>query len=262
MILDKIIERKREEVAALQRRRPLSAVSAEAGAADAPRGFVSALAAGPFVAVIAEIKRKSPSAGVIRRDYDAAALARAYRSGGAAALSVLTDEHFFGGRLEHAAEARSAAPLPVLRKDFLIDPYQVFESRAAGSDAVLLIVRILEGGLLGEMLAVARELGMAALVEVHNAAEAERAAAAGAEIIGINNRDLDSLAVDLATTESVARGIPAGRVIVGESGIGSAQDVERLARAGVRAVLVGELLLRSGDIVKATQALGGVPRVI
>lgn len=260
MILDEIVLHKRQEVADAQVRRPMTDVRAAAERAPEPRDFRGALADRPDVALIAEIKRSSPSAGLIREDFDPAVIADCYRTAGAAAMSVLTDERFFAGRLEYIALARAAASVPVLRKDFIIDAYQVYEARAAGADAILLIVRILSDEQLGDYLVLARSLGMAALVETHSAEEIERAIRAGAVIIGINNRDLDTLTVDLATTESLAEQIPPDRVIVSESGISSREDVERLSACGVCAVLVGETLMRSPDITEAARALVGVER--
>lgn len=260
MILDEIVERKRQEVAALRAERPVGELRAMAEAMPPARDFRRAITERPDVALIAEIKRASPSAGVIREDFDAALIAGWYRTAGAAAMSVLTDERFFSGKLEYVAQARAAASVPVLRKDFIIDEVQVLEARTAGADAVLLIVRVLSDEQLGDHLVLARELGMAALVETHSAEEVERALRAGAGIIGINNRDLDTLNVDLATTEALAGAIPAGRVVVSESGIASRADVERLAACGVHAVLVGETLMRSADVTGAAHALTGVPR--
>ena len=261
MILDEIVQHKRGEVAESRRWRPLEEVRTRAGDAPPPRDLRRALAERPDVALIAEIKRSSPSAGLIREDFDPGVIASRYQTGGAAAVSALTDEHFFGGRLEYIARAKAAVSIPVLRKDFIIDEYQVCEARGAGADAVLLIVRILSDEQLAAYLALARALGMAALVETHDAEEVGRAVRSGADIIGINNRDLDTLAVDLATTEALAKEIPSGRVIVSESGIASREDVERLAACGVHAVLVGETLMKSEDVVRATQVLTGVPRI-
>ena len=261
MILDEIVRHKRTEVADSRRRLPLEVVRARALGASGPRDFRAALRAGREIALIAEIKRSSPSAGLIREDFDPTAIAASYRAGGAAAISVLTDERFFGGRLEFIAEVRAAAPAPVLRKDFIIDEYQVCEARAAGADAVLLITRILSDRQLVEYLALAGDLGMAALVEVHDADDLHRAVESGAAVIGINNRDLDTLAVDLATTEKLVQAVPAGRVVVSESGIASRRDIERLAACGVHAVLVGETLMKSTDITAAVRELTGVPRV-
>lgn len=261
MILDDILKRKREEVAERRRKLPLEELRERAAAAPPQRDFRRALAERDDVALIAELKRRSPSAGVIRADFDPTAIATAYHAAGAAALSVLTDADFFGGQLEHLADARAATPLPVLRKDFIIDPYQLWEARAAGADAVLLIVRILTDAQLAEYLALADALGMAALVEVHSLREAERGLRSGAAIIGINNRNLATMTVDLSTTPLVARELPRDRIIVSESGIASRRDVELLAANGVNAVLVGESLLRSADLARAARSLVGVPRL-
>ena len=260
MILDEIVEHKRQEVEAARLARPLAAVRTEAGSAPPARDFRRALGERADVALIAEIKRASPSAGVIREDFDPAVIAGCYREAGAAAISVLTDERYFSGRLDAIAQVRGAAAVPVLRKDFVIDAYQVYEARAAGADAILLIVRILSDEQLGDYLVLARELGMAALVEAHDPAEVERALRAGAGIVGLNNRDLDTLNVDLATTEALVEAVPPDRVVVSESGIKARADVERLAACGVHAVLVGETLMRSADIAEAARSLVGVPR--
>ena len=260
MILDEIVQHKLVEVAGSREKRPLAVVRADAGAARPPRDFRRALHDRADVALIAEIKRSSPSAGLIREDFDPGVIADCYRAAGAAAMSVLTDERFFTGKLEYVAQAKAASSVPVLRKDFIIDEYQVYEARAAGADAILLIVRILSDGQLGEHLVLARELGMAALVETHTAKEVGRALRSGADIIGVNNRDLDTLTIDLATTERLVRGIPPGRVIVSESGISSREDIERLAASGIHAILVGETLMKSADITDAARSLTGVAR--
>lgn len=260
MILDEIVQHKRMEVAASREQRPFADVRADARAAPAPREFRRAIGDRADVALIAEIKRSSPSAGLIREDFDPVVIADCYRAAGAAAMSVLTDERFFAGKLEYVAQARAASSVPVLRKDFIIDEYQVYEARAAGADAILLIVRILSDVQLGEYLVLARELGMAALVETHTADDVGRAVRCGADIIGVNNRDLDTLTTDLATTERLVQVIPPGRVIVSESGISSREDVERLAACGIHAILVGETLMKSDDITGAARSLTGVPR--
>jgi indole-3-glycerol phosphate synthase len=260
MILDTIVEHKRGEVAEAKALRPLEQVRAEAGAAPPPRDFRAALTERDDVALIAEIKRSSPSAGLIREDFDPATIAGWYRDAGAAAMSVLTDTNFFGGSLEFVAQARDAAPMPALRKDFVIDPYQIVEARAAGADAVLLIVRILSDEQLADYLALANGLGMAALVETHSRDEVARAVAVGAPIIGINNRDLDTLTIDLGTTRSLAEDVPAGRVLVSESGITSRDDVEQLAASGIHAILVGQTLMQSDDVTEAARALTGVAK--
>jgi indole-3-glycerol phosphate synthase len=233
---------------------------AAAESAAPPRDFNSALRRPGEVALIAEIKRRSPSAGWIREDLSAAEAAAAYASAGAAALSVLTDTDYFGGGLDDLQSARAAVSLPVLRKDFMIDPVQLWEARAAGADAVLLIVRILDDAQLKELGALAEELGMGVLVEVHTAAELERALRADASIIGINSRDLDTFHTDLNVAITLAATIPAGRLVVAESGIRTASDLELVGRAGASAVLVGESLMRQPDLAGATAALLGRPR--
>lgn len=257
-MLARIVASKREEVAALAPRR--AALRAAAEAAPAPRPFDAALRAGPCVGLIAEIKRRSPSAGPIRPDLAVADVARSYAAAGAAALSVLTDREYFGGSLEDLAAARAAVALPILRKDFVVDEAQVWEARAAGADAVLLIVRILDDAQLRGLHALARGLGLGVLVEVHDAAELERALAAGATVVGVNNRDLDTFRTDLAVTLALAGSVPAVGVLVAESGIGGPEAVDRLAAAGVDAVLVGESLMRAGDIEAAARALASRPR--
>lgn len=260
MILDEILRHKREEVANSRKSTPLDELRRIIADSPPPEDFYGAVASGADVTIIAEIKHRSPSAGLIRKDFDIGQIARAYHIGGASAISVLTDKKYFGGELGFIAAAKAASALPALRKDFIIDEYQLFEARAALADAVLLIVRVLSNEQLREYLALAGELGMAALVETHDAAELEQAIAAGAPIIGINNRDLDTLRVDLMTTEVLARNVPEGRIVVSESGIVERRDVEHMALHGAHAVLVGEHLLKSVDIARATADLTGVPR--
>jgi indole-3-glycerol phosphate synthase len=254
--LDEIVESKRREAARLEgeRRR----LEERAAGAPPPRGFANALAAGDDVAVIAEFKRRSPSAGSLAEGAEPAAFARSYADGGAAALSVLTDGPYFGGDLDDLAGARAAVDVPVLRKDFVLGPVQVVEARAAGADAVLLIARILEDGRLEELLAAADALGMDALVEVHGRGELDRALAAGAEVVGVNARDLDSFEVDLSVAEELVGRVPDGRVAVAESGVTGRDDVVRLARAGADAVLVGGWLMDRGP--DAVSELCGVGR--
>jgi indole-3-glycerol phosphate synthase len=259
VILDDIVENKRAEVAEVRRRTSMDEVRRRASAAEPPRPFAETLAGRDDVGLIAEIKHSSPSAGLIRSDFDPAAIASDYQRGGAAALSVLTDERYFGGRLEFICAARDAAELPVLRKEFIIDEYQVIEARAAGADAILLIVRILSDRQLAGYLALCGEAGMAALVEVHDRAELDRALAAGAETIGVNNRDLDTLEVDLGTTEALAGAVPDDRLLVSESGVASRGDVERLAACGVQAVLIGQAFMQAPDLAGAVRELAGVP---
>lgn len=260
--LDRICADKRRHVAACKGRRPLSAVAAAAHAAPPPRGFAAALArataAGGY-GLIAEIKRSSPSAGRIREDFDVTALARAYERGGAACLSVLTDAPYFEGEDAFLGMARDATHLPVLRKDFMLDSYQIVESRALGADCVLLILAALEDAQAGELASVAMALGMDVLAEAHDERELERALALEARLIGINNRDLKTLKVDLATTERLAPRVPADRLIVGESGIARPEDLARLARASVACFLVGESLMRAADVEAATRALLAAP---
>jgi len=246
-ILADILARKRAEVAASRGTAPLAALRARPLYAVPRRGFRAALAAHPAPAVIAELKRQSPSRGRIRDDYDPAAIARGYAAAGATALSVLTDEPFFGGALEHLEAARAACPLPCLRKDFLVDPYQVEEARGAGADCVLLIVAAVSDATARELMAAAEEAGLDVLVEVHDEAELERAAALGATLVGVNNRDLGTFTVSLATTERLAPRIPRGAILVAESGIRSAADVRRMVRVGARAVLVGEAFMERPD---------------
>lgn len=212
------------------------------------------------MAVIAEVKRRSPGAGSIREDLDPSDLAAEYAGSGASAISVLTDRTYFGGGLDDLRRVRARVRRPVLRKDFLIDPVQLDESRAAGADAVLLIVRILEDQLLGELLSGARALGMAALVEVHDAAELERALAAGADVVGINNRDLSTFRSSVTVTLELVRRIPPEVVVVSESGLATREDLATVGAAGADAVLMGEALLRSPRPGDAVAALTGVPR--
>lgn len=209
------------------------------------------------ISLIAEMKRASPSRGPIRPDATVAEVVRAYQEAGARAVSVLTEPSYFGGSLDDLVEARGACELPLLRKDFVVDEYQLLEARAAGADAVLLIVAALEPERLAALMSAASELGMDSLVEVHDEEEVETALEAGAEVIGINNRDLHSLEVDLETTFTLLADIPAGTVVVAESGITTPEDVDRLERAGVDAILVGEALMRADDPVRAVRDLLG-----
>jgi indole-3-glycerol phosphate synthase len=229
---------------------------------SAPRGFRAALARDHRpgrLALIAEIKRASPSKGLIRADFDPQALALACEAGGASCLSVLTDWPSFQGDDAHLDAARRAVALPCLRKDFLIDPWQVGESRAIGADAVLVILALVDDSLAADLLAEARRHGMDALVETHDRAEFERAVALGADMIGVNNRDLRTFVTDLAATEAVLEDLPANTLIVTESGIASAADAARLERAGAQAMLVGESLMRAADVAAATRALLALP---
>lgn len=254
--LQPILQRKRDHVAARKIVRP--AESFDLSAAPAVRGFAAALAAARAAGrtgLIAELKKASPSQGLIRSDFDVAALARAYAKGGATCLSVLTDEPFFQGADANLALARGAVDLPLLRKDFIIDPYQVIESRALGADAMLLIASALPDDRLMELAGEARRLGMDVLVEVHDEAELERALALPTPLIGVNNRDLKTMTVDLETSLRLAARVPADRLLVAESGIRTHEDVRRLAEGGVTTLLVGESLMRQADVEAATRRL-------
>jgi indole-3-glycerol phosphate synthase len=241
-VLERIVAAKRAEVAAARKRTPQVKVDA----APAVRDFVGALRA-KRPAVIAEIKRASPSKGLLRNDFDPAAIAKSYAGGGAACMSVLTDKEFFQGAPEHLAAARAACTLPVLRKDFLIDPYQVYESRALGADCVLLIAACLKDREMRELEKLAQGVGMAVLVEVHDAAELERALALETPLLGINNRNLRSFETRLETTLELLPRIPADRLVITESGILSRADVARMRSHGVQAFLVGEAFMRAND---------------
>jgi indole-3-glycerol phosphate synthase len=261
MILDKIAEHKRREVARAKSRRSLA--SLQRGIAeleDQPRGFLRALrttADSGWTAVIAEVKKGSPSKGVIRADFDPLAIAETYQDNGATCLSVLTDEHFFLGHLNYLGKIREVVGLPLLRKDFICDPYQIYEARVAGADAVLLIAAMLDAGQLAEYNALAAELHLDVLMEVHDEVELGMALATGCELIGINNRNLRTFSTDLATTERLLPLIPDGRFVVAESGIASRSDVLRLQRAGARGFLVGESLMREDDIGAKLRELQG-----
>lgn len=254
MILDEIVAHKRTEVEQARRRLPLSVLLEQVEVAPPQRDYLGALQ-GDRMHLIAEIKRASPSKGPIKRDLDLLGLAQSYIAGGADVISVLTDQRFFGGALDDLERVSRYGTLPLLRKDFLIDPYQVYEAVVAGASSALLIVGIVEDTLLAELIALQRSLGMEPQVEVHDEDQVERALAAGARIIGINNRDLRTFTVDLATTERLRPLIPSECVVVSESGIHTRADVERLERAGVSAIHVGESLMVSADPARKIQEL-------
>ena len=255
--LDEICGTKREEVAARKALATLDDLDRAARDVMPPRGFASALAekARDGFGLIAEIKKASPSKGLIRADFRPAEHALAYQAGGAACLSVLTDAPYFQGHEDYLMDARAACDLPVLRKDFMVDPWQVAEARAIGADAILIIVAALDDSMMAEIEAAALDRGMDVLVEVHDETEMERAARLRSRLIGINNRDLKTFRTDLAATERLAPRAPQGALLVGESGIESHADCARLAAAGVRCFLVGESLMRQHDIEAATRAL-------
>ena len=258
-MLERILSHKREEVALRRDEVGLTEMRRRAAAAPPSRDFLGALA-GDRVAVIAEIKRASPSRGRLAPDLDPAALARQYELGGAAAISVLTDGRFFEGSLADLARARAAVSLPVLRKDFVVDEYQLYEARAAGADAVLLIAAALAQGQLDYLCSVAREIGLTSLVETHGEEEVQRAVARGARLVGVNSRDLRTFGVDLSTVERLGQHVPGSCTLVAESGIHSRVDVERLAAAGADAVLVGEALVKAPDVAAKVAELASVPR--
>lgn len=249
-ILQRILATKRAETAAARRLVSIHEIERRARTAPPPRDFVAALRAKVVAgnaAVIAEIKRASPSKGLLRKDFDPEAIARSYEAGGAACLSVLTDREYFQGAPEHLSAARAACALPVLRKDFIVEPYQVLDARAIGADCILLIAAALAAGALRELERLAHSLGMAVLVEVHEASELEVALTLATPLIGINNRNLRTFATDLQTTLDLLPRVPAGRTVVTESGIRGREDVLHLRKNGIQAFLVGEALMRAPD---------------
>lgn len=256
-VLRKICETKRSEISSL-RQRSEDAFYAEIEQQSSPRGFKSALRARSEVALIAEVKKASPSAGIIRENFSPVELARAYEDGGARCLSVLTDREYFKGDVKYLKEARDAVHIPVLRKDFILDEYQILEARSVGADCVLLIVSALEDDRLAELRELAQELEMDTLVEVHNEHELETALSVGADLIGINNRDLHTFEVDLDTTVGLMPRLPDDVVCVAESGIRSRADVRRMKENGVDAVLVGESLMRADSVEEAAKELSDV----
>lgn len=252
--LERLIASTREEVARRKQERPLSELEREAAARSGGRPFAEALSA-PGTSLIAEHKRRSPSAGAIREGADLEQIVRAYERGGAAALSILTDERNFGGSLDDLRAARAASELPILRKDFTVDVYQLYEAKAAGADAVLLVVGALEPGELGLLHSEARALDLDALVEIHDEEELEAALEIDADVIGINNRNLEDFSVDISRTFELLVDIPAGKTVVSESGISTREQVEELEQVGVDAVLVGETLMRARDPEAAVREL-------
>lgn len=257
MILDEIIANKKEELAETKRRVPLADIKSRATDAGPTRGFGTALAGGEEVRLIAEVKKASPSKGVIREGFDPAAIARSYESSGASCISVLTEQKFFQGRLEYLDALRKTVAIPLLRKDFIVDAYQIIEARAAGADAVLLIAACLERQQLEDFIGIARQFQLDVLVESHTYKELDKSLLAGARLVGINNRDLTTFTVDLQTTIDLMKDIPDDRTVVSESGIRTREDVVKLQRSGVDAILVGESLMREKDIEKKIKELLG-----
>jgi len=257
-ILDEIVAAKRIEVTEAKRRMPIEELEVQAAEAPPVRDFKAALAGPGPIRLIAEVKKASPSAGVIREDFDPVAIARTYQAHGADALSVLTDGPYFQGHLSDLARVRASVAIPILRKEFIIDEYQVVEARMAGADAVLLIAEILDDAGLQRLIDRIRELGMTPLVEIHEAANLERALRAGADLLGINNRDLTRFVTDLEHTLRLRPQVREGVLLVSESGIRERADVERLEAAGVDALLVGESLMNAPDIGRAVEALLGL----
>ncbi len=256
-ILDKIVATKREEIVAAKQAVSQAALESKLDAAPQIRDFYAALDRGDDIKLIAEVKKASPSKGVIREDFDPIEIAKTYAQHGATCLSVLTDKPYFQGDLSYLREIRQHVDAPLLRKDFLLDPYQVVEARANGADAVLLIAECLPGDELPRLLAKVRELGMTALVELYEPENLSRVIDSGARLIGVNNRDLRTFEVDLNHTVNMRQQMPSDRLVVGESGIHTRTDVEKLAAAGVGAILVGESLMRSDDIGAAVKTLLG-----
>jgi len=269
-ILQQIVETKKGEVAAAKLKVPLETLKEQCAAADQPRNFFAALTREPtgLVNIIAEVKKSSPSAGTMKTDFDPVAIAKIYEAAGADALSVLTDEQYFHGKLEYIAQVKAAVKLPVLRKDFVIDPYQVWEARAAGADAILLIAEILSDAMMIDLQILAAELRMTTLVEVHEMDSLLRVRSTiglpmrSYSLLGINNRDLRNFTVDLSTTVRLAEFVEDKQILVSESGIKDKADVQRMAAAGVRTLLIGETLMRSGDVGGTMANLKGIFRKV
>ncbi len=267
-ILQQIVETKKQEVVAAKSRVSMEELKARCAAAEGPRNFFAAATREPdgLVNIIAEVKKSSPSAGTMREDFDPVAVAQAYHAAGADALSVLTDEQYFKGKLEYIAQVKAAVPLPVLRKDFIIDPYQIYEARAAGADAILLIAEILSDSMLIDLQILAAELRLTTLIEVHELDSLLRVRSTigfplrSYSLLGINNRDLRNFTVDLATTIRLAEFVEDKQILVAESGIKDKSDVQRMASAGVRTLLIGETLMRSGDVGGTMANLKGIFR--
>ncbi|MBI1348951.1 indole-3-glycerol phosphate synthase TrpC [bacterium] len=259
-VLDRIVAHKRTEVAAAKSARPLESLQSQLHSAPPLWDFLGALQQAPYMGLIAEVKKASPSAGVIKANFDPLAIAQNYEAAGAHCLSVLTDEHFFQGHLDYLRQIRQTVTLPVLRKDFIIDRYQVLEARVAGADAILLIAECLNDCELRDLYFYASELGLECLIEVYEPENLDRVLKLEPPLVGVNNRDLRSFTVDLDQTVQLATKVPATTLLVSESGIKSRADVDRLKAAGCGAILVGETLMRSGDVASKVQELVGKPR--